>query len=66
MSYVVEEADKSIDNIDQHDYMPVSVANSGKFDQEVKMANRFIADEDEVLRQVSCYTSEQGIRSIRS
>ena len=58
VSYVVEEADKSIDNIDQHDYMPVSVANSGKFDQEVKMANRFIADEDEVLRQVSCYTSE--------
>lgn len=58
VSYIVEEEDDCIDDIDQHDYMPVAFAHSGKFDQEVKMANRFIAGHNEVLEQVSCYTSE--------
>ena len=58
MSYVVEQADDRVDNIEQHDYMPVVVAESGKFDSEVKMANRFIAGHDEVIRQVSCFTTE--------
>ena len=57
VSYVVEQADDKVNNIDQHDYMPLSSAESAKFDKKVQMANRFMASQDEILRQVSCYTT---------
>lgn len=58
VSYVVEEDDKSVNHIDQHDYMPVASTVSGRFDKKTVMANRFMAEHDEMLKQVMCYTSE--------
>ena len=48
---------KKINNIDQHDFMPIADAVSAEFDEEVKMANRFKAGHNELLKQVGCYTT---------
>ena len=56
VSYVVEEKSSDINKIQQYDYMPVAASTSSVFDSETKMANRFMAQHDEVLKQVSCFT----------
>ena len=61
VSFVVQEDDTTINNIDQHDYMPVVNAVSGRFDDKRIMANRFYAKHNEILRQVMCYTSEPNV-----
>lgn len=56
VSYVVEEKNSDVNKIKQYDYMPVALSTSSVFDSETKMANKFMAQHDEVLRQVSCLT----------
>ncbi len=56
VSYVVEQSNEEINGIDQHDYMPTALPTAAKFDDEVKMANKFEVAHDEVLKQVSCFT----------
>ena len=56
VSYVVEQSNEDVNGIDQHDYMPTGLPTAAKFDEEVRMANKFEAAHDEVLRQVSCFT----------
>ncbi len=56
VSYVVEQSNEEVNGIDQHDYMPTALPTAAKFDDEVKMANKFVVAHDEVLKQVSCFT----------
>ncbi|MCR5478279.1 MAG: hypothetical protein K6F27_00280, partial [Ruminococcus sp.] len=56
VSYVVEQGSEEVNGIDQHDYMPTALPTAAKFDDEVKMANKFEVAHDEVLKQVSCFT----------
>ncbi len=56
VSYVVEQSNEEVNGIDQHDYMPTALPTAAKFDDEVKMANKFEVAHDEVLKQVSCFT----------
>ncbi len=56
VSYVVEQSNEEVNGIDQHDYMPTALPTAAKFDDEVKMANKFGVAHDEVLKQVSCFT----------
>ena len=57
ISYVVEQADENVNNIDQHDFMPIADPVSGEFDEEVKMANKFVAQHNELIKQAGCYTT---------
>ena len=41
VSYVVEQSNEEVNGIDQHDYMPTALPTAAKFDDEVKMANKF-------------------------
>lgn len=52
-------ADYSIAN--QYDYMPTSGVTSSDSDAEVKMANVFTADEDQVVRTVSSQTAKENV-----
>ena len=60
VSYIVEEADKSINIIDQLDYMQVAQLPSYYSEDEIKMANFFMAKKSEYIEQVACFTESEN------